>query len=69
MQTLVYVLLPQALRTAMPPLVNSLSAMLKDSSLVSVLAITEVTLIRQLVNIRTFRAFEIYLTVAVIYFA
>jgi polar amino acid transport system permease protein len=69
LQTLVYVLLPQALRTAMPPLVNSLSAMLKDSSLVSVLAITEVTLIRQLVNIRTFRAFEIYLTVAVIYFA
>ena len=58
----------QALRTAMPPLVNSFSAMLKDSSLVSVLAITELTRIGQLVYTRTFRAFEIYLAVAVMYF-
>lgn len=68
LQTLAYVLLPQALRTAMPPLVNSFSAMLKDSSLVSVLAITELTRIGQLVYTRTFRAFEIYLAVAVMYF-
>jgi polar amino acid transport system permease protein len=69
LQTLAFVLLPQAMRTAMPPLVNSFSAMLKDSSLVSVLAITELTRIGQLVYTRTFRAFEIYLAVAVMYFA
>lgn len=68
LQTLAYVLLPQALRTAIPPLVNSFSSMLKDSSLISVLAITELTRIGQLVYTRTFRAFEIYLAVAVIYF-
>ena len=67
-QTLIHVLLPQALRTAMPPLVNGFSAMLKDSSLISVLAITELTRIGQLVYTRTFRAFEIYLAVAIIYF-
>ena len=69
LQALAYVLLPQAMRTALPPLVSSFSSMLKDSSLVSVLAITELTRIGQLVYTRTFRAFEIYLAVAVIYFA
>lgn len=68
LQTLTYILLPQAMRTALPPLVNSFSAMLKDSSLISVLAITELTRIGQLVYTRTFRAFEIYLAVALIYF-
>lgn len=67
-QTLRLILLPLALRTALPPLVNSFSAMLKDSSLVSVLAITELTRIGQLIYTRTFRAFEVYLFVAILYF-
>lgn len=67
-QALRYIIFPQALRTALPPLMNSFSAMLKDTSLVSVLAITELTRIGQLVYTRTFRAFEVYLAVAVLYF-
>ncbi len=67
-QALAWVILPQALRMALPPLVNSFSALLKDSSLVSVLAITELTRIGQLVYTRTFRAFEIYLAVGLMYF-
>ncbi len=67
-QTLRHVVFPQALRVAVPPLVNAFSALLKDSSLVSVLAITELTRIGQLVYTRTFRAFEVYLAVGIIYF-
>lgn len=67
-QAMRHIILPQALRTAVPPLVNSFSALLKESSLVSVLAITELTRIGQLVYTRTFRPFEIYLAVALVYF-
>jgi polar amino acid transport system permease protein len=49
-------------------LVNSYSALLKDSSLVSVLAITELTRVSQLIYTRTFRAFEVYLAAGALYF-
>lgn len=68
LQSLVLVVLPQVLRTAVPPLVNAFSSLLKESSLVSVLAITELTRIGQLVYTRTFRPFEIYLAVGTMYF-
>ncbi|VTR66734.1 putative transporter subunit: permease component of ABC superfamily transporter [Desulfosarcina cetonica] len=67
-QSMVHVILPQSIRVALPPLVNSFSALLKDSSLVSVLAITELTRVSQLIYTRTFRAFEVYLIVGAIYF-
>lgn len=67
-QALRHVILPQALRTAVPPLVNTFSSLLKESSLVSVLAITELTRVGQLVYTRTFRPFEIYLAVGAMYF-
>lgn len=67
-QSLLYVLLPQAMRTALPPVVNAYASMLKESSLVSVLAITELTRVGQLVYTRTFRPFEIYLAVGALYF-
>jgi len=66
--TVVWVVLPQALRVATPPLVNSFSAMLKDTSLVSLLAITEMMNIANQVYSRTFRAFEIFAVVALMYF-
>jgi len=69
LQSLRHVILPQALRTALPPLMNSFAALLKESSLVSVLAITELTRIGQLVYTRTFRPFEIYLAVGAMYLA
>ena len=65
---LAWVVLPQALRTATPPLVNSFASLLKESSLVSVLAITEIMNIAKMIYSRTFRAFEIYAVVAIIYF-
>lgn len=68
LQTMLYVILPQALRVAIPPLMNSLSTMLKETSLVSVLAINELTRTGQMVYSRTFRPFEIYSAVAILYF-
>jgi len=68
LQTMIHIILPQSVRVALPPLVNSFSALLKDSSLVSVLAITELTRVSQLIYTRTFRAFEVYLAVGVLYF-
>ena len=67
--TLLWVVMPQALRVATPPLVNSFSSMLKDTSLVSLLAITEMMNIANQVYSRTFRAFEIFSVVALMYFA
>ena len=68
LQSMVHVIGPQALRVAVPPLVNAFSALLKESSLVSVLAITELTRMSQLIYTRTFRAFEVYLAVGALYF-
>lgn len=65
--TLLWVVMPQALRTATPPLVNAFSSMLKDTSLVSLLAITEMMNIANQVYSRTFRAFEIFAVVALMY--
>lgn len=68
METLFFIVLPQALRVSLPALVNSFSSILKDSSLVSVLSIMELTRIGQLIYTRTYRALEIYLAVALIYY-
>lgn len=67
-QSMVHVIGPQSLRVAVPPLVNAFSAVLKESSLVSVLAITELTRMSQLIYTRTFRAFEVYLAVGALDF-
>lgn len=67
-QAMAFVILPQSLAVAIPPLVNSFSSLLKDTSLVSVLAITELTRVGQLIYTRTFRAFEVYLAIGVLYF-
>lgn len=67
LQSMVLVIMPQAARVAIPPLVNAFSAVLKESSLVSVLAITELTRVSQLIYTRTFRAFEVYLVVGALY--
>lgn len=67
-QAMKHVILPQALRVAIPPLMNAFSAQLKETSLVSVVAINELTRTGQMVYSRTFRPFEIYIAVGTIYF-
>jgi polar amino acid transport system permease protein len=61
------VILPQAIRVVLPPLGNDFIAMLKDSSLISVVALPEILQSGRLWVSRTFRGFEGYNTVALFY--
>ncbi len=66
-QTMRYIILPQAFKRIIPPLGNEFIAMLKDSSLVSVIGFEELTRRGQLIIARTYGSFEIWMTVAFIY--
>ncbi|NLL48117.1 MAG: amino acid ABC transporter permease [Firmicutes bacterium] len=67
-QTMGYIILPQAFRRILPPLGNEFIALLKDSSLVSVIALEELVRKGQIIIGRTFRPFEVWAAVALIYF-
>lgn len=67
MQAMRYVILPQAIRRILPPLGNDFIAMLKDSSLVALLALPDLLQMGRLFVSRTFRAFEGYNSVALLY--
>lgn len=62
-----YVILPQAIRNVLPPLGNDFIAMLKDSSLVSVLGVQDITQLGKVYAASTFRFFETYNVVAYLY--
>jgi glutamine transport system permease protein len=66
-QTMRYIIMPQAFKRIIPPLGNEFIAMLKDSSLVSVIGFEELTRRGQLIIARTYGSFEIWITVAFIY--
>ena len=66
-QTMRYSILPQAFKRIIPPLGNEFIAMLKDSSLVSVIGFEELTRRGQLIIARTYASFEIWMAVAIIY--
>lgn len=61
------VVLPQAIRIILPPLGNDFVAMLKDSSIVSVLGVADVTQLGKIYAAGSFRYLETYNVVAVIY--
>jgi polar amino acid transport system permease protein len=61
------VVLPQAVRNVLPPLGNDFIAMLKDSSLVSVLGVQDITQLGKVYSASTFRFFETYNVVAFLY--
>lgn len=66
-QAMRYVILPQAVRNVLPALGNDFVAMVKDSSLVSVLAVRDITQVSRLYAGSTFRFRESYITLAVMY--
>jgi len=66
-QAMRYVILPQAVRRVLPPLGNDFIAMLKDSSLVSVLGVRDITQEARLYVAASFRYPETYNTLAFIY--
>lgn len=66
-QAMRHIILPQAIRTVLPPLGNDFIAMLKDSSLVSVLGVQDITQMGKVYAASTFRFFETYNVVAYLY--
>jgi len=68
-QTLHHVVMPQALRIAVPSMSNTLISLIKDTSLVSVIALTELMLATKEVIATTFQPLPLYLAAACIYWA
>lgn len=66
-QTMRYVVLPQAVRRVLPPLGNDFIAMLKDSALVSVVGVPDITRLGNTYAASTFRFLETYNVVAFLY--
>lgn len=68
-QCLRRIVVPQVARNVIPSLTNEASSLVKGSSLVSVLAVIELTRVGQQIVSAEFRAIEIYITVALVYLA
>lgn len=67
LQTIRRIVLPQAIRTAFPPLSNSLIAMVKDTSLAANITVTEMFMVTQRIVARTYEPLALYLEVGLIY--
>lgn len=67
MQTMMRIILPQALRTAFPPLSNSLIGLVKDTSLAANITVMEMFMSAQRIAARTYEPFALYCEVGLIY--
>jgi polar amino acid transport system permease protein len=66
-QAMRHIILPQAFRRILPPLAGQFISLIKDSSLVSVIAITDLTKAGREIASSTFAPFEVYFIVALLY--
>ncbi len=66
-QTLRYVIFPQAVRRIIPPVTGQFVSLIKDSSLLSVISVRELTKASEVVNATTYKTFEAYLPLALLY--
>lgn len=62
------IIFPQALKNTAPSLINESIALLKDSSMVSIIGVADTMRWASLIQAKTFRAFEAFIVVAVIYY-
>ena len=68
-KAMLYIIWPQAFRRMIPPLGNQFIISLKDTSLLVVIGVGELTRTGQEIIAVNFRAFEVWLTVAIMYLA
>ncbi len=62
-----FIILPQAIRNMLPAIGNEFVTLIKESSLLSTLAITELTMVGQQVRSVTYASFETFIIVGLIY--
>ncbi|MDO4539005.1 MAG: amino acid ABC transporter permease [Coriobacteriales bacterium] len=68
-QTTWRIVIPQAVRICIPSVVNQWCITIKDTSIISVLGLAELTMIGQQIIARTYRSFEVWIMVGLMYFA
>jgi polar amino acid transport system permease protein len=68
-QTRRHIIMPQVFRLTLPPLTNEIITILKNSSLISVIAVTELMRVSEQIVSRTFQPLETYLAAAMLYLA
>jgi polar amino acid transport system permease protein len=68
LQTMRYVVLPQIVRSSLPPLIGQQISLVKDTSLASLISFQELILMTQSIIDRTHRIFELYIGAAAVYF-
>jgi polar amino acid transport system permease protein len=66
-QTMRYIIFPQAFRRVLPPVTGQFVSLIKDSSLLSVISVRELTKASEVINATTYRTFEAYIPLAVLY--
>jgi polar amino acid transport system permease protein len=64
-----FIILPQAIRRILPPLTSQGISLIKDSALVSIIAVYDLTMQGQVIIAETFLTFELWFTIAAIYLA
>jgi polar amino acid transport system permease protein len=64
-----WIIMPQALRVMVPPLGNSFNGMMKTTSVLSVIGVSEMFLVTQSISSYTFHTFEIFIVAAIYYLA
>ena len=67
LQTMRRIVLPQAMRTAFPPLFNSLIALVKDTSLAANITVMEMFMVTQRIVSRVYEPLALYIEVALVY--
>lgn len=66
-QAMLHIILPQALRTAVPPLSNTFISLVKDTSLAAAITVTELFQVTQQITARTYEPLWLYIEAAGIY--
>lgn len=66
-QAMLHIILPQALRTAVPPLSNTFISLVKDTSLAAAITVTELFQVTQQITARTYEPLWLYIEAAAIY--
>ncbi|KAA9089124.1 amino acid ABC transporter permease [Microbacterium radiodurans] len=66
-QAMRWIILPQALRTIVPPFGNEFNSLMKTTSILSIIGVSEMFLVAQSISSVTFKTFEIFIVVAIYY--
>jgi polar amino acid transport system permease protein len=68
-QAMIYIILPQAIKRVIPPLLNEMITLIKESSLVAAIALVELNRTAQLIYSKNFKPFPVLIDTALVYLA